>query len=229
MIKKLAILFLIIIQLESFGQLDSTWNLMLLKKGEQIVFKDNMADYSSSGFYLYRNCFYDLKLKDNTKQTLRLVDIKPDTLVFIGISPKRDTNLSITSNDTTWLNYNSISDILLLKSGMGKANKKIKCEDYHFLFYKSAETNSLESKYAYVFSSRDEKNELVPRLNSHGVVYYFEYGGALYYHSGINVKTPKYSDDEKVKALNAIMIALDLIVYKRLNVTIQNNKAKPDE
>lgn len=112
---------------------------------------------------------------------------------------------------------------------MGKANKKIKCEDYHFLFYKSAVANTLESKYAYVFSSSDKKDELVPRLNRHGVVYYFEYGGTLYYHSGMNVKPPKYSDDEKVKALNAVMIALDLIVNKQLNVTIQNDKVKPDK
>jgi hypothetical protein len=188
-----------------------------------------LNQYNSTGFYLYRNCFYDLKLKDNTKQTLRLVDIKPDTLVFIGISPKLDTNLTIKSKDTTWIHYTSISNILLLKSGMGKANKKIRCEDYHFLFYKSAVANTLESKYAYVFSSSDKKDELVQRLNRHGVVYYFEYGGTLYYHSGMNVKPPKYSDDEKVKALNAVMIALDLIVNKQLNVTIQNDKVKPDK
>ncbi len=229
MINKLIILFLIFIQLDSFGQVDSTWNLVILKKGEQLEIKDNMAEYNSTGFYLYRNCFYDLKLKDKTKHTLRLVDIKPDTLVFIGISPKRDTNLTITSKDTTWINYKSIDNIVLLKSGMGKANKKVKCEDFHFLFYKSTEQNILESKYAYVFSSRDKKNELVPRLNNHGVVYYFEYGGKLYYHSGITVNIPKYSDDEKVKALNAAMIVLDAIVNKRLNVTIKKTDRKANE
>ena len=202
---------------------------MILKKGEQLEIKENMAEYNSTGFYLYRNCFYDLKLYDKIKQTLRLIDIKPDTLVFIGISNKRDTNLAITSKDTLWINYKSIDNILLIKSGMGNANKRIKCDDYHFLFHKSTKTNTLESKYAYVFSSRDEKNELVPRLNSHGVVYYFEYGGNLYYYSGINVKTTKYSDDDKVKALNAAMIVLDLIVNKRLNVIIQNSDRKTNE
>jgi hypothetical protein len=229
MIKRLLILLFIFIQLDSFGQVDSTWNLMLLKKGEQPKIRDNMAEFNSSGFYLYRNCFYDLKLKDNTKQTLKLVDIKPDTLVFIGISPKRDTNLTIASQDTFWINYNSIDDFLLLKNSMGKASKKIKSDDYHFLFYKSTETNTLESKYAYVFSSRDKKNELIPRLSNHGVLYYFEYGGNLYYHSGIKVKQPKYSDEEKVKVLNAAMTALDLIVNKQLNVTIKSTKKSQDD
>lgn len=229
MTRRLILLILIFIKLDSFGQVDSTWNLMILKKGEQLEIQDNMAEYNSSGFYLYRNCFYDLKLKDNTKQTLRLEDIKLDTLIFIGISPKRGSDLTITTQGTTWINYNSIDDFLLLKSCMGKASKKIKCNDYHFLFYKSREINTLESKYAYVFSSRDKKNELIPRLNNHGVLYYFEYGGNLYYHSGIKVKQPKYSNDEKAKALNATLIALDLIVNKQLNVTITNtNKSKYD-
>lgn len=228
MIIRLILLLFILTQLDSFGQVDSSWNLMILKKGENIDIQDNMAEYNSTGFYLYRNCFYDLKLRDKRKQTLRLVDIKSDTLVFIGISQKRDTDLTITSQDTLWIYYKSIDKILLLKSSMGKASKKIKCKDYHFLFYKSTDINTLESKYAYVFSNRDKKNELVPRLNSHGVLYYFEYGGNLYYHSGIKVMQPKYSNDEKVKALNVALIALDLIVNKQLNVTITNTKKSKD-
>ncbi len=225
MIKNYLLLTLILVQLNSFGQADSVWNLMILKKGEQVEIKDNMAEYSPTGFYLHRNCFYDLKLNDKTKQTLRLVDIIPDTLVLIGISDKRDTNLSLKSTDTVYMDYRNIDKILLLKDWGTGASKKLDCDDYYFIFHQSLVDNRYESKYAYVFSSREKKNELVPRLSSYGITYHFEYGEKLYYHSGIEVKTPKYTDEEKVKALNAAMIALDFLVNKQVNISIQNTKS----
>jgi hypothetical protein len=67
-------------------------------------------------------------------------------------------------------------------------------------------------------------SELVPRLSSNGITYHFEYDGKLYYHSGIKVQTPKYSDEQKINALNGVLTVLDLIVNKRLSVTIQRTK-----
>jgi hypothetical protein len=108
MISRIMILFLILFQSDSFGQSDSIWNVMILKKENQPEIKDNMAVFSQTGFYLYRNCFYDLKFKDETKKTLRLIDIKPDTLIFIGISEKRDSNLAQVSKDTFLIDYKSV-------------------------------------------------------------------------------------------------------------------------
>jgi hypothetical protein len=34
-----------------FGQTDSVWNVMILKKGNQPEIKDNMAVFSQTGFY----------------------------------------------------------------------------------------------------------------------------------------------------------------------------------
>jgi hypothetical protein len=104
---------------------------MILRKGNQPKIKDNMAEFSQTGFYLYRNCFYDLQLKDKTKSTLRLIDLKPDTLIFVGISEKKDNNLSKLSQDTFMIDYKSIDKLLLLKDWSGKSRKQIRCEDYY--------------------------------------------------------------------------------------------------
>lgn len=221
MIQKSLLFFLLLIQFNSFCQTDSTWNVMILKKGAQPEIKDNMAEFSPTGFYLYRNCFYDLKFRDKEKRTLRLIDIKRDTLVFIGISEKLDTDLSITAKDTFLMDYQSIDEILLVKNFSSGAGKKINCDDYYFVFHKSLTNNIYESKYAQIFASQDEKSELVPRLSSHGISYHYEFGGKLYYHSGVKVQTPKYTDDEKIKSLNAVMTILNLIVNKRLDIKIQ--------
>ena len=193
---------------------------MILKKDNQPEIKDIMAEFSPTGFYLYRNCFYDLQFKDKTKKTLRLIDIKPDTLIFIGISLLSDTNLFLPAKDSSFINYGSIDKILLLKDWGSETSKKINCSEYFFVFYKSLIDNKYESKYENVFSGTDAKSELFPRLSSFGITYHYEYRGKLYYHSGIVFPVPKYSDEEKIKALNGIMTVLNLIVNKQLNVAI---------
>jgi len=223
MVFRIMIVFLIFFQLDSSGQSDSVWNVMILKKGNQPEIKDNMAEFSQTGFYLYRNCFYDLKFRDNIKRTLRLIDIKPDTLTFIGISEKKDSNLAQVAKDTFQVGYKNIEKLLLLRDWGAETSKKINCDDYYFIFHKSLIDNRYESKYAYVFPSGNSKNELVPRLSSYGITYHYEYGGKLYYHSGIKVQTPRYNDEQKAKALNGVLSVLDLLVNKRLNVKIQKN------
>jgi hypothetical protein len=219
MIVRLILFFVIFSQFIAFGQSDSLWNVMILKKGNQPEMKDNMAEYSKTGFCLYRNCFYDLKFNDKTKKTLRLIDIKPDTLIFVGISHKRDTDLTVVSKDTFYIDYRSIDKFLLLKDWGSETSKKVNCDDYYFIFYKSLIANRYESKLAFVFSNF--QSEIVPRLSSFGITYHSEFGGKLYYHSGIKVQTPKYSDEEKLKALNSVLSVLNLIVNKQLNVTIK--------
>jgi len=220
MILRILIVFLTLIQIDALGQQDNVWNLMILKKENQPQIKDNMANYSPTGFYLYRNCFYDLQFKDKTKRTLRLIDIKPDTLIFVGISEKMDHNPNLASNDTLSINFKSIDKFLLPKNRGAKSGKKFKSDDYYFIFHKSLTDNKYESKFANVFSGGDSKSELVPRLSAKGITYFFEFGGKLYSHSGAEVQTPTYSDEQKIKALNGVMTVLDLLINKRLNVTI---------
>jgi len=229
MIPRVMIFFFIFFPSDSFGQSDSMWNVMILKKGNQPEIKDNMARFSQTGFYLYRNCFYDLEFKDKTKRTLRLIDIKPDTLIFIGISEKRDSNFTQTAKDTFSIDYKSIGKLLLIKDWGAKNSKKINCVDYYFIFHKSVIDNRYESKYAYVFPDVDSKNELVPRLSSDGITYHFEYGGRLYYYSGFTVQTTKYNDEQKTKALNGVLTVLNLIVNKRLTMPIQKNNQNKEE
>jgi hypothetical protein len=193
---------------------------MILKKENTPEIKDNMAEFNNTGFYLYRNCFYDLKLKDNSKKTLRLIDIKLDTLVFVSISEKKDTNLVQLAKDTFIIDYKNIDKILLLKDWGSEHSKKINCSDYYFIFYKSLVDNRYESKCANVFSV-DSKQELVPRLTSFGITYHYEYGGKLYYHSGIKVQTPRYNEEQKENALSGILAILDFIINKRLNITVK--------
>lgn len=219
MVTRLLIFFAFFFQISAYSQSDSIWNVMILKKENQPVIKDNTAEYSNTGFFLYRNCFYDLKFVDNTIKTLRLIDIKPDTLIFIGISDKMDSSPSIVSTDTFSVDYRTIDKLLLVKNWTTESSKKVDCKGLHFIFYKSLISNNYNSKLAFVFP--DFQSEIIPRLSSHGITYHYEFSGKLYYHSGIKVQVPRFDDEEKIKTLKGVMTVLDLIVNKRINVTIQ--------
>ena len=229
MIQRVLLLLSVLISFDASSQLDSIWNVMILKKGEQPEIRDTMATYSPRGFYLYRNCFYDLQLNDKEKKTLRLVEIRPDTLIFIGISAKIDTNLAQKSTDTFRINIFAIDKILLLKDWGTGSSKKIHSKKHHFIFYKSPSANRYVSQYASVFPAPTEKSELVPRLSNHGITYHFEYAGKLHYHSGIVPTTPTFSDEEKSETLEAVLTVLDFIINKRVTIRIRTTKKENTE
>ena len=45
------------------AQVDSSWNVLLLEKGNKLEMKPDMAALSKTGFYLYKNCVYEIILK----------------------------------------------------------------------------------------------------------------------------------------------------------------------
>jgi hypothetical protein len=203
-----------------FAQRDSLWSVFILEKGKNPEIKEDMIEYSPLGFFLYRNCFYDIELKKGKRQTIRLIDIKQDTLVFIGISSRTDVNPNLTSTDTLVIDYQDIRRIHLLRNWDVGNSRKIRADKHYFIFQKTTIDYRLDSKYGNVFGNDDGLTELTPRLSAHGTTYHFEHNSKLHYHSGIEVKTPKYSDEEIAQTLNGIMTVLDFIVNKRVNVTV---------
>lgn len=203
------------------GQVDSTWSVLILKRDKKPEMKDNMSDFSQTGFYLYKNCVYDFELKNGDRQTLRLVEIKKDTLLFSALPITNDKDVIAKKTDTVSYPYSQVKKIFLIKDWGSGSSRKIDCADYYFIFQKTTLDFNLDSRYADVFGQQEAKRELFPRLTAHGVTYNFEYQGKLYYHSGMKVKTPRYSDEQKRQALNGISALLDLLINKRVNITVR--------
>ena len=210
----------------SLGQRDSAWNVMVLKKGKEPVVRNTMTTYQPTGFFLYRNCFYDLQLQDKREVTLRLIDIQLDTLVFVGISKKLDANRSLPPSDTLKMNYQAIAKILLKKNNLFGSHKKIKRKNHHFIFQKSLKPYFVKGKRAYVFPGSERKEKLVPRLLHDGVFYFFEYDGELLRYSESQVVTSDYNNEEKKNMLRATQMMLDLMLNKRVYIPLHLNKGK---
>ena len=57
-------------------------DVLLIKKGRSLEEKANMITADPTGFYLYRNGIYDLKLKSGQRMNGRLIDIKKDSIYY---------------------------------------------------------------------------------------------------------------------------------------------------
>lgn len=215
------ILFILLLGVHfAYGQRDSVWNVLILKEGKTPLVRDNMVTYQPTGFFLYRNCFYDLQLKDKTKATLRLVNVQKDTLVFVGVSQKLDVNRSLPPADTFRMSPQNISKLRFKKNNGWGGFKKVKLKKHYFLFYKSPHPHVLVSRQEHVFPDIETTEEIVPRLQASGVDYYFEYNGKLYRYSKAQVSEPNYDDEAKLKILRATTTVLDALVNKRVRVEV---------
>jgi hypothetical protein len=206
----------------SFGQQDSSWSVMVLQKNKSPELKENMVEYSQTGFFLYRNCFYDLEFKNGERKTLRLMNIKQDTLEFTQVSQKKDHDSLASSTAISVIDYRDIKKIILVRDWSSGVGKKLNCDDYYFIFSKSEIKYKLDSKYDQVFPE-PKLYELIPRLTGHGITYNFEFGGKLYYHSGITPKVPGYTDEQKERTMKKFLTLLDIIVNKRVVIPVKKN------
>ncbi len=205
----LVLILIILISNSIKTQNDSLWSVMLLKKGNKPEIKNNMALFSQTGFYLYRNCLYDIELKDNSKLTLQLVDIKQDTMFFLDVGTNSFYNLG----------YQNIKNLLLIKDWETNKSKKINCEDYYFIFSKSIVEHKFDSRFEKLDANSDIETELIPRLSNSGISYHYKNNDKMYFYSEIKVNAPRFSDEQIRIAFDAALIILDILINVGLNST----------
>ncbi len=219
LIKSVILLFSVLLITNASGQADSVWSVLILKKGKTPELKNNMAEFSNTGFYLYKNCFYDIAVFNQKVKTYKLIDVKKDTLIFQTVSSKTDNPNIVGSSDTLAIQYKSIKALYLAKIGTSKGRKKIDCSDFYFIFSKTADEFLLQSKFEAIFSEQNDKTELVPRFTTKGISYFYEYKNKLYYHSVVEIQPTKYTNEQKEKVLKSVLTALDIIINKRVTIT----------
>lgn len=185
------IIFILLISfnINSSGQNDSCWS-VLIHKANKFEYRSDMRTFNNSGFFLYKNCIYDFKLRNGNIYSGRLTDIKSDSLFFTNFPTY---NISIKSNshlDTFGIHFTQLEKIFLIKDWSSEARKTINLDNYNFVFVKDTLNNIIESKWGKVFSEQLTDNELIPRLSYPGITYHYDFNGKLYYHSGIKPLGP---------------------------------------
>ena len=128
-----------------------------------------MASVSKSGFYLYRNCIYDIDLKNNIHLSGRLINIQKDTLYFSNFFNADVASNSNAALDTFPIHYHSLYKLNLIADRAMGIYTKYAFDNFDFIFKKDTARCYLQSYWDTIFSNDPAKYELVPRLTAQGI------------------------------------------------------------
>src|SRR5438105_14433524 len=109
------ILLLNLLCISAFGQRDSCWTVLLLQKGKTLEMKQDMKSFCKTGFYLYRNCIYEIELKNKMRIGGRLVDIKPGVLIFTSYFNENVARKALSKNDTLKISFMELDKLRLIE------------------------------------------------------------------------------------------------------------------
>ena len=205
-----------------FGQSDSCWTVLLLGKGNGLEIKNDMGSFNKTGFYLYRNCIYEIETKNGDIYGGRLIDIKPDTLFFTNFFNSNAASKAGMQLDTVGLHYKQLDKLRLIADRSMGLYTKHSFDNFNFIFKKDTVNCSLKSDWIQIFTNDPMPYELVPHLTAQGINLLYEENGRTYYFYGTGMTKPDRSkmDDTydvknvfwftpcKVEKINGIALGL---------------------
>ena len=177
-----------------FGQTDSCWTVLLVKNGKTPDYtKPIKGKFSPDGFYLYRNCIYEIDLIDKRKLSGRLIEITKDTLSFTNFFNQNVAIKAQSTLDTIKIHYRQLDRLNLIADRAYGWYEKHSFDNFDFIFKKDTSNCKLESDWYEIFSNDNQKYELVPHLTAQGINLLFEESGRTYYFYGAGMTKPDRS------------------------------------
>ena len=177
----------------SWGQNDSCWSVLLLQKGKQLEEKPDMASFSKTGFYLFRNCIYEIDLKNKKHISGRLIDMQPETLFLTNFFNTDVAERAQMRFETLAVNVNDLDKLNLIADRAYGWYEKHSFNNYEFIFKKDTSHHFLKSDWYPIFSNDTSQYELVPHLTAQGVNLLYEESGLTYYFYGAGMLIPDRS------------------------------------
>jgi hypothetical protein len=186
----LLIVFLMTLNLSIAGQVDSNWNVLLVKKGSKLELKFDMESLQKTGFYLYKNCIYEVDLTDNKHLSGRLIDVQLDTLFFTNFFNENVARSASSKLDTLAVYYKNLKKLNLISDRALGFYSKYSFDDFDFFFKKDTVNYFLESYWDTIFENDLNVYEVVPHLTDQGIGTLFEESGRVYYYYGSGMTKP---------------------------------------
>lgn len=177
----------------AFNQADSCWTVLLLQKGNNLEMKEDMGSVNKTGFYLFRNCIYEVDLLNKVQLRGRLIDVKPDTLFFTNYFNSNVALKAGASLDTVAVHYLELDKLNLIADRAMNFSVKHNFSSYDFHFKMDTSHCYLPSYWDTIFSNDVNKYEIVPHLTSQGICHLFEENGRTFYFQGGGMIKPDRS------------------------------------
>lgn len=179
-----------------FAQEDSSQNLYFVKKKREVVFgKHDYQPGKKEAFYIYRNCLYDFVFKDNRQLSIRVVDIRNDSVYYTRHLQEKEISPNDGREDTLVLHPAQLKKLKMIGDrvfGLYSSYSLSKCR---YVFEKSDSPKVFVTRTTTSYSkdsSRSATYELVPFLTAQGIDIVYEQRGATYYYEG---QAPRLDED----------------------------------
>ena len=189
----ITIIFFHLLTISAWGQPDSCWTVLVIEKGNELKSKLDMGAFSRTGFYLYRNCVYEIDLKNKKSISGRLIDIKPDTLFFTNFFNGMVAYKAQSRLDTIAVYYKDLSRLNLIADRSFGYYERHYFDNFSFIFKKDTGNCILPSEWYEIFSNDQRKYELVPHMTAQGINLLFEESGRPCYFYGTGMVKPDRS------------------------------------
>jgi hypothetical protein len=180
----------------SFAQEDSSQNLYFVKKNRKVIFGEH--DYQpgkKEAFYIYRNCLYDFVFKDNRQLSIRIIDIRNDSVYYTRHLQEKEVSPNDGREDTLALHPMQLKKLKMIGDrvfGLYSSYSLSKCR---YVFEKSDSPKVFITRTTTSYSkdsSRSATYELLPFLTAQGIDIVYEQRGATYYYEG---QAPRLDED----------------------------------
>ncbi|MFT6844962.1 MAG: hypothetical protein ACJAUV_001151 [Flavobacteriales bacterium] len=207
----------------------SCGHLLALKKGSELVIKDNMKTQDKNGFYVYRNCIYNLSLQDGTKNTWQVVDFNETHLtVKKPFTNAIDTNIA----------FGDLQRLFLISEKNIDWYSDIDLRNYS-LTYETGNTDCmLPSIRKSIYKKDTTTFELIPYLTFGGIKYLYQENDEIFlYESDLkkrkkrtkkvnNSYTKRYGiwfTPNKVEEIKGVAIGLNANNYKNYRHNLKDS------
>jgi hypothetical protein len=195
----------------AFAQEDSVQNLYFVRKGKPVSFFPSNYLIYRSAFYIYRNCVYDVYLKDQRHLQMRIFDIRNDSLVYT-LDPGSKSPATIPSDadssnqpehsrDTFRLSPSEWRLIRIVRRDIGWGYSILDLGKYNYVFEKSVKPRAFDYRRETRWSpdsSHYLTYEVVPRFEGFTVGLASEHQSIHYFNTPPPV-TPKEDQSKRKK------------------------------
>lgn len=183
------VLVFILATISTYAQTDSCWTALLVGKDKQPVLREHMVSFNKDGFYMYRNCVYDIRTKSGAQYSGKLVDIKPDTLYFTNYS-QTVAKYAGFEFDTIPVYYKELNKLRLINDRSLGLYTEHSFDKFDFIFKKDTTHCGLTVYQEKIYSNDSTVYELTPYLTDQGIDLLYKNNGHTYYYQGSGMLKP---------------------------------------
>ena len=158
-------------------------NLYFVKKGQPAIFQKADFQPGKQAFYIYRNCVYDFVLKDGKQISVRVIDIKNDSIYYTPYIGR-----TATTKDTLSLHPGDLKKIRMIGDRIMALYKSYSLRHCTYVFENTGAPKTFPQLKDTVYeadSSRSTVYDVVPYLTAQGIDRLYQQCGVTYYYRGI--------------------------------------------